>query len=272
NSTNSSTTSLHPQIDLMRSTTQIPHLSISQIEESQAQITITLKFSPSKYLFKFSKPKPTALVGNFINIRTTANSLCHDFSTIMKRFVYPSSLENTFAFHMGEAEVFKKNDPIKRDQNIQRVRKLSLEEKIFEELFGGLRYRIQKEFERMQMNKNSWCIESINEDFSISPTYPQDFILPTQVLKETLANLNSSSTCSNLSNTSLESQPTAGSQTTSESQSGSSFFENLAKFRSRGRFPVICWKKGHNVLMRSGQPMVGFLGSRGFEDETLMRE
>ncbi|CAG8448977.1 18448_t:CDS:2 [Racocetra fulgida] len=261
---NSSTTSLHPQIDLMRSTTQIPHLSISQIEESQAQITITLKFSPSKYLFKFSKPKPTALVGNFINIRTTANSLCHDFTTIMKRFVYPSSLENTFAFHMGEAEVFKKNDQIKRDQNIQRIRKLSLEEKIFEELFGEKAW--------MNLFSNEPVIWAGLKDFSISPTYPQDFILPTQVLKETLANLNSSSTCSNLSNTSLESQPTAGSQTTSESQSGSSFFENLAKFRSRGRFPVICWKKGHNVLMRSGQPMVGFLGSRGFEDETLMRE
>ncbi|CAG8670969.1 20310_t:CDS:10 [Dentiscutata erythropus] len=218
NSTNFPTSSLHPQIDMIRSTTQIPHLSISQIEESQAQITISLKFSPSKYLIKFSKPKPTALVGNYINIRTTANSLCHDFSTIMKRFVYPSNLECTFAFHMGDAEVFKKNSSIKRDQNAQRNRKLTLEEKIFEELFG---YRIQKEFERMQMNKDSWCIASINEDFSVSPTYPQDFILPTQILKETLANLNSSS---------------------------------------------------HNVLMRSGQPMVGFLGSRGLEDETLMHE
>ncbi|CAG8671869.1 16661_t:CDS:2, partial [Dentiscutata heterogama] len=124
----------------------------------------------------------------------------------------------------------------------------------------------------MQMNKDSWCIASINEDFSVSPTYPQDFILPTQILKETLTNLNSSSTYSNLSNASIESQPTTSSQSTSESQSGSAFFENLAKFRSRGRFPIICWKKGHNVLMRSGQPMVGFLGSRGLEDETLMRE
>ncbi|CAG8597722.1 3149_t:CDS:2, partial [Gigaspora rosea] len=242
NSTNFPTSSLHPQIDMMRSITQIPHLSISQIEESQAQITISLKFSPSKYLFKFSKPKPTALVGNYINIRTTANSLCNDFSTIMKRFVYPNSLESTFAFHMGETEVFKKIDSIKRDQNSQRTRKLSLEEKIFEELFG------------------------------VSPTYPQDFILPTQILKETLTNLNSSSTYSNLSNASIETQPTVSSQATSDSQSGSAFFENLAKFRSRGRFPVICWKKGHNVLMRSGQPMVGFLGSRGLEDETLMRE
>ncbi|CAG8506618.1 9718_t:CDS:2, partial [Scutellospora calospora] len=274
NSTNSSTSTLHSQLDSIRSTTQIPHLSISQIEESQAQITITLKFSPSKYLFKFSKPKPTALAGNFINIRTTANSLCHDFSTIIKRFVFPNSLENTFAFHMGEAEVFKKNDSIKRGQNSQRIRKLSLEEKIFEELFGGWSkgYRIQKEFERMQMNKVSWCIASINEDFSVSPTYPQDFILPTQILKETLSNLNSSSTGSDLSNVSIESQPTVGSQATSELQSSSAFFENLAKFRSRGRFPIICWKKGHNVLMRSGQPMVGFLGSRGLEDEMLMRE
>ncbi|CAG8717576.1 27015_t:CDS:2 [Gigaspora margarita] len=261
NSTNFPKSSLHPQIDMMRSITQIPHLSISQIEESQAQITISLKFSPSKYLFKFSKPKPTALVGNYINIRTTANSLCNDFSTIMKRFVYPNSLECTFAFHMGEAEVFKKIDSIKRDQNSQRSRKLSLEEKIFEELFG----------------EKAWMNRFLNElviwaGLKVSPTYPQDFILPTQLLKETLTNLNSSSTYSNLSNASIETQPTVSSQATSDSQSGSAFFENLAKFRSRGRFPIICWKKGHNVLMRSGQPMVGFLGSRGLEDETLMRE
>ncbi|KAF0478685.1 myotubularin-related protein 3 isoform X1 [Gigaspora margarita] len=285
NSTNFPKSSLHPQIDMMRSITQIPHLSISQIEESQAQITISLKFSPSKYLFKFSKPKPTALVGNYINIRTTANSLCNDFSTIMKRFVYPNSLECTFAFHMGEAEVFKKIDSIKRDQNSQRSRKLSLEEKIFEELFGGLSSDEEDDddvirkgldesvFKRTRdLGWSKGCIASINDDFSVSPTYPQDFILPTQLLKETLTNLNSSSTYSNLSNASIETQPTVSSQATSDSQSGSAFFENLAKFRSRGRFPVICWKKGHNVLMRSGQPMVGFLGSRGLEDETLMRE
>ncbi|CAG8539992.1 10977_t:CDS:2 [Diversispora eburnea] len=143
-STNTSNILKHPATNIYH-TTQIPHLSISQIDESQAQITLSLKFSPSRYLFKFSKPKPTMMAGNFITSRTTANSLCRDFTTIIKRFVYPSSLENVFAFRM-------------------------------------------------------------------------------------------------------------------------------ARFRSRGRFPVICWKKGHNVLMRSGQPMVGFLGSRGLEDEELMRE
>jgi hypothetical protein len=40
--------------------------------------------------------------------------------------------------------------------------------------------------------------------------------------------------------------------------------KQLVAFRSNRRFPIVCWrspKTGH-VLMRSSQPMVGFLGAR----------
>lgn len=123
------------------------------------------------------------MAGNFITPRTTANSLCRDFTTIVKRFVYPSSLENVFAFRMGEVEISKKyNNNMKREQSIQQQkRELTLEQKIFNELFGQwsdeddedeemhesvLRrardlgwmkgYKIQKEFERMQFDEESW--------------------------------------------------------------------------------------------------------------------
>ncbi|CAG8548601.1 5113_t:CDS:2 [Acaulospora morrowiae] len=265
-----------------------PMDATSEIEESQAQITLSLKFSSSKYLFKFSKPKPAAIAGNFINVRTTANSLCHDFSTIMRRFVHPSSLENTFAFRMGEIDVMKRSmDFPKHDQNAQKKLEMTLEEKFFNDSFGACisedededdvikrgveesvfnrtrslgwtrGYKIQKEFERMQMNKDSWCIASVNDDFSLSPTYPQELVIPSQILKK---------------GPSIDSDSSSSSVSSDTSLNTSAFFRNLARFRFRGRFPAICWKKGHNILMRSGQPMAGFLGSRGVEDETLMHD
>nr|CAG8637199.1 8518_t:CDS:2 [Entrophospora candida] len=80
-------------------------------------------------------------------------------------------------------------------------------------------------------------------DYSLSQTYPQDFILPSKILK----------------NHELK-----------KKQGLDSFFYKLANFRNR--FPVVCWKKGHHVLMRSAQPMVGIFSSRGLEDEILIQE
>ncbi|CAJ0751837.1 7213_t:CDS:2, partial [Entrophospora sp. SA101] len=49
-------------------------------------------------------------------------------------------------------------------------------------------------------------------------------------------------------------------------------FKRLKMDNESCRFPVVCWKKGHHVLMRSAQPMVGFFSSRGLEDEILIQE
>ncbi|CAG8435446.1 9144_t:CDS:2 [Ambispora gerdemannii] len=260
--------------------------------DSQFISIIFAKFDmSSKYLFKFSKPKPSAASGNFINIRSTAISLCEEFTTILRRFACPSSVENVFAFKMGEEVIRQTSNKVTEVRNVitkeSKCRKF--EEQIFDELFGensssdetddeveskgidesvykrsqilgwSKGYRIQKEFERMSMNLESWCIASVNDDFTLSPTYPQDFILPSKILKTSSVDSDSSQSPS-YPGTSVASQPT------------SIFFRNLARFRSRARFPVICWKKGLHVLMRSGQPMTGFLGSRGFEDELLIRE
>jgi len=173
-------------VDTHPRTIQIPYLSISQIDETQKnQITITLKFSPLKYLIKFSKPKPNHNGNVMIHNRATANSLCHDFSFMLKKFIRPPSIENVFAFRMGESEINHHKESDNENEERKR-RQLTNEEKMLEELFGGINseeevdddflrrgldenmykrfqklgwskgYKIQKEFERMQMSKDSW--------------------------------------------------------------------------------------------------------------------
>ncbi|PKY48987.1 phosphatases II [Rhizophagus irregularis] len=264
---------------------QIPHLSISQIDESQNQIIITLKFSPLKYLFKFSKSKHN----NTLNNNRSTNSLCHDFSCVLKKFTNPNSIENVFAFRMGENEINNKRG---NHENAGKKRELTEAEKMFEELFDsntsededvesyardrGLDenkykriqklgwskgYNIQKEFERLQISKDSWNIVSYNDDFTLSPTYPKDFILPSRILKT-----DATFACESF-DTNEDSY-----EVSTAFQSSSEFFRKLVNFRKNGRFPLICWKKGRHVLMRSGQPMVSILGWRGLEDELLIKD
>ncbi|KAG0088897.1 hypothetical protein BGZ92_005581 [Podila epicladia] len=49
--------------------------------------------------------------------------------------------------------------------------------------------------------------------------------------------------------------------------------QKLVSFRSNARFPMISWKSPRSglMLMRCSQPMVGFLGARGPEDELYIR-
>ncbi|GBC09676.1 hypothetical protein RclHR1_09030008 [Rhizophagus clarus] len=264
---------------------QIPHLSISQIDESQNQIIITLKFSPLKYLFKFSKQKHNYTSNN----NRSTNSLCHDFSFSLKKFINPNSIENVFAFRMGESEINNKKE---KDENGGKKRELTKVEKYCEELFDantseeedddyamsrGLDenkykriqklgwskgYNIQKEFERLQMSKDSWNIVSYNDDFTLSPTYPKDFILPSRILKK-----DATFACE-----SFDTSDDHSYEVSTVFQSSSEFFRKLVNFRKNGRFPLICWKKGRHVLMRSGQPMVSILGWRGVEDELLIKD
>nr|CAG8505421.1 8462_t:CDS:2 [Entrophospora candida] len=195
------TTSLTTRLtSIISLTTQIPHLSVSSLEESQSQITISLKFFPSKYLFTFSKSKRSNFSfennGNITTIQSNNNynnnSLCMKFAFILKDFVNPDVLENVFAFHMGESYISQSNDD--DDSNI--IHKGINEEtfQCYKKLGWTSGYQIEKEFKRLKMDNES-C-----------------------------------------------------------------------------RFPVVCWKKGHHVLMRSAQPMVGFFSSRGLEDEILIQE
>lgn len=131
-------------------TIQIPHLSVSSLEESQSQITISLKFFPFRYLFTFPKSNSTKFSGNI-----THQSLCVEFGSILKKHVNPVVLEDIFAFRMGESYISQNNDfddnnnssftgktaRNKNDDNENIERKKNhnkMEEKILSELFSEL--------------------------------------------------------------------------------------------------------------------------------------
>ncbi|KAI9596517.1 protein-tyrosine phosphatase-like protein [Syncephalis fuscata] len=84
-------------------------------------------------------------------------------------------------------------------------------------------------------------VESANNTFATSPSYPPLIILPTNGMDEPARN---------------------------------AIHAKLAAYRTRGRFPAVTWKnpRGHHVMLRSAQPLVGFLGARGPEDEWVVRE
>lgn len=94
-------------------------------------------------------------------------------------------------------------------------------------------YNAQAEFERQGVLQSGlWRLWSDN--FSISPTYPAEFVLP-----------------SAMSNTDVL---------------------EASKFRSKGRLPALSWRNSRTgaVLTRSAQPLVGVLGHRSLADKLLL--
>uniref|UniRef100_A0A915DG96 Myotubularin phosphatase domain-containing protein n=1 Tax=Ditylenchus dipsaci TaxID=166011 RepID=A0A915DG96_9BILA len=81
-----------------------------------------------------------------------------------------------------------------------------------------------KEFEHLELRDSCWRITSANENFALSPTYPQHLIVPTCVTDEELLNIRTG--------------------------------------RYYGRFPTLAWRcpRRGAVLLRSSQPCIGFFG------------
>ncbi|KAG0013778.1 Myotubularin- protein 2 [Entomortierella chlamydospora] len=125
-------------------------------------------------------------------------------------------------------------------------------------------YDILNEFKRLQFDETQWSVVNLNEDFELSPTYPERFIMPNAFL-DSGNDLRHPGTrySSQQDYTSSSPQP----------DSPSACIKQLVAFRSNKRFPIVCWKSPETglILMRSSQPMVGFLGSRGAEDELYIR-
>uniref|UniRef100_T1J5D9 Large ribosomal subunit protein P2 n=1 Tax=Strigamia maritima TaxID=126957 RepID=T1J5D9_STRMM len=90
------------------------------------------------------------------------------------------------------------------------------------------------EVERMGFNSRVWKICENNRDHMLCPTYPKTFIVPAAIRNEVL--------------------------------------ENVAKFRSSRRIPVIVWRHQKNgcVLARCSQPEVGWFGRRDSSDEEMI--
>jgi hypothetical protein len=104
------------------------------------------------------------------------------------------------------------------------------------DLDGWTLYDPLIEFERMGIPTSSGSngplrIAHVNLDYSKSPTYPRYLCVPSQVSDDTL--------------------------------------DPVFRFRSKGRIPVICWKKHGKfaTLSRCSQPFVGVKGSRCQQDE-----
>lgn len=92
-----------------------------------------------------------------------------------------------------------------------------------------------KEFNRMQFNKKFWRISKVNENFNFCNSYPEYFIVPREMNDESL--------------------------------------NNVAGFRYSRRIPVVVWRSKDNgcVILRSSQPIVGWLGYRNDKDEKMLK-
>jgi len=94
-------------------------------------------------------------------------------------------------------------------------------------------YDITKEYKRLKFSDQFWKISDLNNDFTLSPTYPKQFIIPQSVTSDIL--------------------------------------QGTAKFRTKKRLPAVVWRSSRTgaVLLRCSQPMTGILRSRSSEDEAL---
>lgn len=96
-------------------------------------------------------------------------------------------------------------------------------------------YSFTAELERMKFDlKKAWQYTEVNKDFSICSSYPKEHIIPKSVSEERL--------------------------------------RKVADFRALQRFPTIVWRNCQNgaVLVRCGQPEIGWLGWRNTDDEKFL--
>lgn len=93
-----------------------------------------------------------------------------------------------------------------------------------------------KEMNRMNIPSDKWRISEVNHNYEICHSYPAQWIVPSAVNDEMLI--------------------------------------QSAKFRSKGRLPVLTWynpRKG-NAIIRCAQPNVGLTGNTSKEDQSLIEQ
>lgn len=90
-------------------------------------------------------------------------------------------------------------------------------------------------YSQLKEMQGAWRLSTVNEDYSVCPTYPPAVIVPKSVDDDTL--------------------------------------RRVARFRQGGRFPILCYyhQKNCTVIMRSGQPLIGANKRRCKEDEDLLQ-
>ncbi|XP_038127498.1 myotubularin-related protein 9-like isoform X2 [Cyprinodon tularosa] len=93
----------------------------------------------------------------------------------------------------------------------------------------------EKQYTQIKQLHKKWRLSSVNESYSVCPSYPPMVIVPNSIDDEML--------------------------------------KKVAKFRQAGRFPVLCYyhRKNGMVIMRSSQPLTGANRKRCKEDELLLQ-
>lgn len=100
---------------------------------------------------------------------------------------------------------------------------------------GWSAFTTEQDFARIKLVSDDWRISTVNQDFSVCPTYPEQVIVPKRIEDSVLL--------------------------------------ASAAFRQMGRFPVLSYfhKKAKSALMRCAQPLVGTTLRRSHEDESLLK-
>ncbi|CAO3566793.1 unnamed protein product [Mortierella alpina] len=254
--------------------------SIASITLLQHRVTFALKFDSPQYIISQPPHGPPAIV---------------EVVSILRRLVFNEETRTRFPYQMGQSvldqqrglnvpvdntkgalwtaeEIF--NVPLDRVASSQddRIEGLSATESQQRARLGWTGgYDILHEFERLEFDPSLWSVARINAGFSLSPTYPERFIMPSSFLASGAGSHSSPPLPTNLPCTSSGSPPSRSSM--QQEEDTDIYLSQLADFRSSKRFPVICWKSPDSglVLLRSSQPMVGFLGARGLQDELYIR-
>jgi len=95
-------------------------------------------------------------------------------------------------------------------------------------------YDATMEFKRLGLPNESWTISKVNEKYRLCDTYPEILALPSMIKPEELS--------------------------------------EVAKFRSRGRIPILSWIHPQSLatITRCSQPLTGMAGKRSREDEKMI--
>ena len=97
---------------------------------------------------------------------------------------------------------------------------------------GWNKFDLKHEFRRQGVPNKQWSISSINQDYSLCDTYPRTIVVPSSVTSDMI--------------------------------------QGSAKFRSKGRLPVLTYyHKNGSTICRCSQPLAGF-NARCEEDESLL--
>ncbi|KAF9948973.1 Myotubularin- protein 3 [Mortierella alpina] len=255
--------------------------SIASITLLEHRITLALKFDSPQYIISQPTHGPPAIV---------------EVVSILRRLVFNEETRTRFPYQMGQSVLHQQqgskvaiavdrgilwtaedifNVPLDRIDSGQdyRIEGLSAKESQQRARLGWTGgYDILQEFDRLGFDPSLWSVARINAGFGLSPTYPERFIMPSSFL--------ANGTSSHSPTPGPTHHPQRASPASLQSASSMEQEEDtdiclsqLAGFRSSKRFPIICWKSPESglVLLRSSQPMVGFLGARGLQDELYIR-